>query len=255
MNKKDLLFTIGCLLIVVTIMIFGIYVVDSRENNQMKIEKDFETGLGPFVNNIDKEDRQVTLRPYSFWKYIDNLYGLEEHDLSEIKEYEFNAEFVSEDIDLRNKKLKFTVLNPDLYNVNGVEQLKIGDKITVNEREVLIESIEFTDYLVEINGGFDGSENGVSLAPENVDSYKSVIFNDLNTFTVIGETEYSISENMVIYDYMHGDYGEEPTVIEFDDIENYINGLSDVLKEFGRTSTLVKVENNEVISITRVWRP
>ena len=54
---------------------------------------------------------------------------------------------------------------------------------------------------------------------------------------------------------MHGDYGEEPTVIEYDDIENYINGLSDVLKEFGRTSTLVKVENNEVISITRVWRP
>ena len=109
--------------------------------------------------------------------------------------------------------------------------------------------------MVEINGGFDGSENGVSLAPENVDSYKSVIFNDLNTFTVIGETEYSISENMVIYDYMHGDYGEEPTVIEYGDIENYINGLSDVLKEFGRTSTLVKVENNEVISITRVWRP
>ena len=255
MNKKDLLFTIGCLLIVVAIMIFGIYFVDSRENNQMKIDKDLETGLGPFVNNIDKEDRQSTLRPYSFWKYIDNLYDLEEDDLSEIKEYEFNAEFVSEDIDLRNKKLKFTVLNPDLYNVSGVEKLKIGDKIIVNEREVLIESIEFTDYLIEINGGFDGSENGVSLAPENVDSYKSVIFNDLNTFTVIGETEYSISENMVIYDYMQGDYGEEPTVIEYGDIENYINGLSDVLKEFGRTSTLVKVENNEVISITRVWRP
>lgn len=239
MNKKDVLFTFVCILIVAVIMIGGVFITVSKDNNlELKEEVVVEN------ETIEQLNEQKELKPYYFGSSI-----------QDVDDFEFNAEFVSEDIDLENKKIKFTVLNPDFYDAVEVKKLEEGDKIVVNEKVIEVETIEFTDYLVEINGGFDGRENGVSLAPEDDNTYKSVIFNDLNTFAVVGETQFSLSENLVINDYMHGDYGDEPTVIKFNEIENYLNGLSDILKEFGRTSTLVKVVNNEVVSITRVWRP
>ena len=238
MNKKDLFFTVGCLLIVAAIMIVGVYVVGE---NVSTVENQKDEVV---VKNEVIENNVVEVKPFNFGSSINN-----------IEDLEVSAEFTTADIDSENKNIKFSIYNPDLYDSMEIKELKVGDKIIVNEKTIDIETIEFTDYLVEINGGFDGRENGVSLSHEDKDTYKSVIFNDLSTFAFVGEVELPISNELVIYDYMHGDYGDEPTVIEYDKIEDYFNGLSDILKEFGRTSTLVKVKNNEVVSITRVWRP
>ena len=45
MDKKDMLFTVCCILIVAAIMLFGVYGVVTREKNVVNVDKELETGV------------------------------------------------------------------------------------------------------------------------------------------------------------------------------------------------------------------
>jgi hypothetical protein len=176
-------------------------------------------------------------------------------DINNIEDAMISGDFEITDFDFENKTLKVTLYERDIYDAVDITTMKVGDSIIINDETFPIESISEENGFIDINGGYTESEFGMTFMGEDGGTFRTLLLDDYATYSKLGEVTLSIGEEFKIHDFVRGDYGEEPTVIEYGDIENYINGLSDVLKEFGRTSTLVKVENNEVISITRVWRP
>jgi len=248
MGKKDLLFTIGCILIVAAIMLVGVYGVVTRENNVVSVDKELDTGV--ISENIEEKIELPTvsgenvLKPFYFGSSI-----------QEIEDMELDVRFSIEDIDLENKKIKFEIYNPDLYDAVEVSNLKVGDKIVVSEKEIFIDSLEENGDFIEINGGIGGSETGVSLVAADGGTYRSVVFNDHSTFAYVGETEFSFANNFVIEDYFGGDYGNDGRKASLENLSEFIKELPEGYGEFGEICTTLRVVDNKVVSIVRRWIP
>lgn len=247
MDKKDMLFTVCCILIVAAIMLFGVYGVVTREKNVVNVDKELETGV---ISETIEEIKLPTvsgervLKPFYFGSSIE-----------EIDDMILDVRFSIDDIDLENKKIKFEIYNPDLYDAVEVNELKVGDKIVVSEEEILIDNIEENSNFVEINGGIGGSETGVSLVAADGGTYRSVVFNDHSTFAYVGETEFPFANNFVIEDYFGGDYGNDGRKASLENLSEFIKELPEGYGEFGEICTTLRVVNNEVVNITRRWIP
>ena len=247
MDKKDMLFIVCCILIVAAIMLFGVYGVVTREKNVVNVDKELETGV---ISETIEEIKLPTvsgervLKPFYFGSSIE-----------EIDDMILDVRFSIDDIDLENKKIKFEIYNPDLYDAVEVNNLKVGDKIVVSEETILIENIEMTGNFVEINGGIGGSETGVSLVAADGGTYRSVVFNDHSTFAYVGETEFPFANNFVIEDYFGGDYGNDGRKASLENLSEFIKELPEGYGEFGEICTTLRVVNNEVVNITRRWIP
>lgn len=250
MNKKDLLFTVGCILIVAAIMLVGVYgVVSKQDNDTVKVENT-ET-VGVVEEKVEEPVEEITtnvLNPFYFGSSI-----------QDIPDLELDVRFSVDDIDLENKNMKFAIYNPDLYDALLVEELKQGDKIVVAEEETLIESIEFVDrgelYFAEINGGIGESATGVSLVKIDENTYRSVIFNDHSTFMFVGDVEFPLADNFVIEDYFGGDYGNEGRKATLETLGQFIDELPENYRDFGEICTTLRVVDNKVVSIVRRWIP
>ena len=246
-NKRDTLFTIGCIVIVALIMLVGVYGVVTREKNVVNVDKELETGaISETIEEIELPtvSGERVLKPFYFGSSIE-----------EIDDMILDVRFSIDDIDLENKKIKFEIYNPDLYDAVEVNNLKVGDKIVVSEETILIENIEMTGNFVEINGGIGGSETGVSLVAADGGTYRSVVFNDHSTFAYVGETEFPFANNFVIEDYFGGDYGNDGRKAFLENLSDFIKDLPENYGEFGEICTTLRVVNNEVVNITRRWIP
>ena len=247
MDKKDMLFIVCCILIVAAIMLFGVYGVVTREKNVVNVDKELETGvISETIEEIELPtvSGERVLKPFYFGSSIE-----------EIDDMILDVRFSIDDIDLENKKIKFEIYNPDLYDAVEVNNLKVGDKIVVSEETILIENIEMTGNFVEINGGIGGSETGVSLVAADGGTYRSVVFNDHSTFAYVGETEFPFGNNFVIEDYFGGDYGNDGRKAFLENLSDFIKDLPENYGEFGEICTTLRVVNNEVVNITRRWIP
>lgn len=247
MDKKDMLFIVCCILIVAAIMLFGVYGVVTREKNVVNVDKELETGvISETIEEIELPtvSGERVLKPFYFGSSIE-----------EIDDMILDVRFSIDDIDLENKKIKFEIYNPDLYDAVEVNNLKVGDKIVVSEETILIENIEMTGNFVEINGGIGGSETGVSLVAADGGTYRSVVFNDHSTFAYVGETEFPFANNFVIEDYFGGDYGNDGRKASLENLSEFIKELPEGYGEFGEICTTLRVVNNEVVNITRRWIP
>ena len=247
MDKKDMLFIVCCILFVAAIMLFGVYGVVTREKNVVNVDKELETGvISETIEEIELPtvSGERVLKPFYFGSSIE-----------EIDDMILDVRFSIDDIDLENKKIKFEIYNPDLYDAVEVNNLKVGDKIVVSEETILIENIEMTGNFVEINGGIGGSETGVSLVAADGGTYRSVVFNDHSTFAYVGETEFPFANNFVIEDYFGGDYGNDGRKAFLVNLSDFIKDLPENYGEFGEICTTLRVVNNEVVNITRRWIP
>lgn len=247
MDKKDMLFIVCCILIVAAIMLFGVYGVVTREKNVVNVDKELETGvISETIEEIELPtvSGERVLKPFYFGSSIE-----------EIDDMILDVRFSIDDIDLENKKIKFEIYNPDLYDAVEVNELKVGDKIVVSEEEILIDNIEENSNFVEINGGIGGSETGVSLVAADGGTYRSVVFNDHSTFAYVGETEFPFANNFVIEDYFGGDYGNDGRKASLENLSEFIKELPEGYGEFGEICTTLRVVNNEVVNITRRWIP
>ena len=246
-NKRDILFTIGCIVIVALIMLVGVYGVVTREKNVVNVDKELESGIiSETIEEIELPtvSGEKVLKPFYFGSSTQN-----------IEDMVLNVRFSVSDIDIVNNKIKFGIYNPDLYDAIEVNNLKVGDKIVVSEEEILIDSIEENGNFVEINGGIGESENGVSLVAADGGTYRSIIFNDHSTFVFVDEVELPFSKEFVIEDYFGGDYGADGRTAPLESLSDFIKDLPENYGEFGEICTTLRVVNNEVVNITRRWIP
>lgn len=257
MNKKDIMFTFGCIFIVAAIMIVGIYsfvskedleVVDTTETVGVSEELKEPEEPEEIVENTEELDSEIGLHPFYFGGSVQDIADLE-----------MDVRFNVNDIDLENKKIKFNIYYPDLYDAGEVKDLAVGDIIYTNMGEekapIKIREIEFNGDFVEINGGLGESEDGLSLILEDEYTYRTIIYNDHSVFSFVSDAEFPLSEDFVIEDYSRGDYGNEGVKATTENLSIFVEELPENYRDFSEICTTLRVVDNKVVSIVRRWIP
>lgn len=254
MNKKDIMFTFGCIFIVAAIMIVGIYSFVSKEDLEV-VDTTETVGVSEelkepeeIVEEPNELEDEIGLHPFYFGGSVQDIADLE-----------MDVRFNVNDIDLENKKIKFNIYYPDLYDAGEVKDLAVGDIIYTNMGEekapIEIREIEFNGDFVEINGGLGESEDGLSLILEDEYTYRTIIYNDHSVFSFVSEAEFPLSEDFVIEDYSRGDYGNEGVKATAETLSIFVEELPENYRDFSEICTTLRVIDNKVVSIVRRWIP
>lgn len=165
---------------------------------------------------------------------------------------EVPAAFTTDDFDWMGGNLTMTVYSEDLYDAVQVNELKEGDIVVYEGKEIEVKTIARDGRFVEINGGM-GEENGASLAAGEGGTYHGASFDDHSTYTELGKAQLPLAEDFVIEDC-----GVEPldpvTTIKTGQ-KQYFEKLEDYRQHFSALDTKVTVENGVITKITRRWIP
>ena len=135
----------------------------------------------------------------------------------------------------------------DIYDMTHIASLEVGNAILVGGEEVVVETIEQDEIgAILINGGIDN--DGITLVTDEDTVYYVFDYNDAKVYHKLGEILLPVSENFVFYDKVDLENQEATFTAE------------DLLKEefefyFTPINTTIRIENGEVVEMTRIFTP
>ena len=135
----------------------------------------------------------------------------------------------------------------DIYDMTHIASLEVGNAILVGGEEIVIETIEQDEIgAILINGGIDN--DGITLVTDEDTVYYVFDYNDAKVYHELGEISLPVDENFVFYDKVDLENQEATFTAE------------DLLKEdfefyFTPINTTIRIENGEVVEMTRIFTP
>ena len=148
-----------------------------------------------------------------------------------------------------NLKMHLTVHAYDLYDMVDISRMQVGDTIYINGQDLLITSLEETQYgSVLINGGLE--YGGHELRTDESGVYYETGYSDVKSYYEIGGVTLPLFEQFVYVDASDLDLGERIwTLEEFEAM------YAETAFYFQPSSTSVVVENGMITSLTRIYVP
>lgn len=144
--------------------------------------------------------------------------------------------------------LDMKVYDFEQFDAAEVSQLKEGDVIVVDGKEITVASIDTTNG-VEINGGF-GQENGVSLATLDGGVLCAVGADDAKSYYEVGTVTLPVSETCVLTDSADLSAGEKTVAAA-----ELAAFLTNDTAAFQPGNTQVTVSGGQITAISRVYMP
>ena len=159
--------------------------------------------------------------------------------------------------------LIYSVYALDMYYKEDIEALQPGDKLFANDEELTVNTVEKTEYGYEINGGYDETEEGVSLryVDEDPETLYSMMLDDVASRTLVGQAAYPLADKVTVRTYKMGDDGDYHD--EYDEAELDKADVADYLKAkeaegilfSSPDNTVLMLVNGQVTDITVEWGP
>ena len=160
------------------------------------------------------------------------------------------AQFTLADFDWTAQTLTMTVYSEDLYDAVDISQLKAGDTIIYQGRNIVVAKIDDKDGFKTIN---DGIENdGADLQAGDGGTYRAIQLDDHSVYTTLGKATVPVASDLVVIDC-----GIEPTD-PVDTIRTDARGYLQKLGQrdnFNELNTQVLIQGGKVTQITRRWIP
>ena len=162
---------------------------------------------------------------------------------------------------VQNGKLTAKVFSYDLYKKEDIENLAVGDQITLHEEgaawnqfvTVAVESIEKNDqyHLVTINGGME-EQYGLDLKLEEDGTYRTMTFDDYPVYYEMGEKTLPLAEDVVLKDSSADPQAEAMETTGADAVAAAINAGPDNWTVY---NTTLVVQDGSVKEVRRIWVP
>lgn len=179
-----------------------------------------------------------------------NFLEAEDLDLETLDDCMVAASFTLDDlytIESGDLNLVFTIYDYDLYDMVDIAEMAVGDSIVIQGEEIAITSLETAESGdILINGGLDAG--GYELTNDEGTVWYAIGDDDHHLYNEIGKAERSISENLVFTDTSDLEAGE--VTYGLADLENKV--MSDSFNEY---NTTIRLEDNAIVEITRVYIP
>ena len=161
---------------------------------------------------------------------------------------------------VQDGKLTAKVFGYDIYKKEDIENLAVGDQITLHEEgaawnqfvTVAVESIEKNDqyHLVTINGGME-EQYGLDLKLED-DAYRTMTFDDYPVYYEMGEKTMPLAEDVVLKDSSADPQAEAVETTGADAVAAAINADPDNWTTY---NTTLVVQGGKVLEVRRIWMP
>lgn len=143
--------------------------------------------------------------------------------------------------------LDVKVCSYELYDAAEVSQLKVGDTIVADGREVVVTSIDTANGVV-INGGYE--QDGLTLMGGDGGTLYAVGADDSKTFHEVGAVTLPVSSDCQLQDSADLEAGE--VTVTADQLAEY---LAKDTESFLPDNTTVTVTGGQITGISRVYRP
>ena len=170
-------------------------------------------------------------------------------DMNNLTDCTVAVSFAKEDVNADTKQLKVTVYAYDLYDMVDIAMLAVGDTIILRGEEVVVTSLNTTEYgSVEINGGLDAG--GYELRTDENTVYYETGYSDAKTYFELGEAVLSVSDSFVLNDSADPEADTQTFTLEdlSSDKVTYIYG-------FDPHNTSIVIEGGVITQMKRVYTP
>ncbi len=159
--------------------------------------------------------------------------------------------FSANDFDWKSNTLRIKVYTEDLYDTVEVNHLQTGDTLIYDGNRIVVDSLVIDGSYITVNNGIE--EGGANLVAHEGGTYRAMQLDDHSTYSKLGETTLPLRS-----DFAFIVCGENPTD-PYDTIrvnpQAYLAELPDYKQEFTVLDTEVRIENDSIVSITRLWIP
>ena len=145
--------------------------------------------------------------------------------------------------------LKAEVYDFDWYAPDDIQALRPGDVIEFNREPVTVETMEWNNGLLIINGGID--KGGIELI-ENCGLFRPVTVNDHPVYYDLGEVTIPLSPDCMLED--HEDLEKEPDGVVYA-LEDIPGVAETSLMPFYCYNTVIVVRDEQIVKIIRNWIP
>lgn len=172
------------------------------------------------------------------------------YDVNDLSNSEFAASFAADDVKMQENQtsIHLTAYDYEQFNASEIENLKVGDTLVIDQKEMKVESVEpQSDSWIQINGGLE--QDGCDLYKGEDGLYYEMQL-EAKSYQPMTELDLPLTKNFVFMDSSDPDkQGQKYNTEEFLDL------LKDDVYGFYPNNSTVTVENGEITQITRNFIP
>lgn len=172
------------------------------------------------------------------------------YDVNDLSNSEFAASFNADDVKTQENQtsIHLTAYDYEQFNASEIENLKVGDTLVIDQKEMKVESVEpQSDSWIQINGGLE--QDGCDLYKGEDGLYYEMQL-ESKSYQPMTELDLPLTKNFVFMDSSDPDkQGQKYNTEEFLDL------LKDDVYGFYPNNSTVTVENGEITQITRNFIP
>ena len=173
-------------------------------------------------------------------------------DMNNLTDCTVAVSIAAEDLLVDNtgaRVLPVTVYAYDLYDMIDIAMLTVGDTIILRGEEVLITSLNTTDYgAVQINGGLDAG--GYELRTDEHTVYYETGYSDVKTWFELGKVVLPVSADFVFTD--NADPESDTQIFTLEDL--FTDKVAHVYG-FTPHNTRIVIEGGVVTRMERIYTP
>lgn len=145
-------------------------------------------------------------------------------------------------------QMELKIYTYDKYDMADISNLKVGDTFVTHAGEMKISTLSNSDYgTVLINGGLE--EGGIELASDETGIFYETGFSDMKNWYEVGKETIRVSADF---------QGTDSADLEKGDVIFYPGDfLVGAVTNYNFTpyNTTIRVENGQVVELTRVYTP
>ena len=161
---------------------------------------------------------------------------------------------------VQDGSLTAKIFSYDLYKKEDIENLSVGDKITLHEEgaawnqfvTVAVESIERENNYVTINGGIE--EGGIDLCKEE-DHYRTLTWDDFPAYYEVGVVKQLVMADDIELSDGAADFGADPVMVKGDRAVCDAMSSEEDVYGWNAGNTTVTIQNGEMTHVDRIWVP
>ena len=172
------------------------------------------------------------------------------YDVNDLSNSEFAASFTADDVKTQENQtsIHLTAYDYEQFTASEIENLKVGDTLVIDQKEMKVESVEpQSDSWIQINGGLE--QDGCDLYKGEDGLYYEMQL-ESKSYQPMTELDLPLTKNFVFMDSSDPDkQGQKYNTEEFLDL------LKDDVYGFYPNNSTVTVENGEITQITRNFIP
>lgn len=172
------------------------------------------------------------------------------YDFSDLSNMGFAASFTADDVEQEGEQtiIHLTAYDCELFNGPEIENLKAGDILVIDQKEMKVESVEpQSDTWIQINGGLE--EDGCDLCKGEDGLYYEMLL-ESKSYQPVADLTLPLAEDFFFRDSADPEKQEQEYTAE-----QFLASLQDDVYGFSPNNTTVTAVDGKIAQITRNFMP